>query len=344
VNNIGPKNQNFIAESFLQGSDLNKRIGKIIKEISQETGFIADGQTQTSGWWGSKIIGAFHRHGKYQGKAAVLKVQGIKPNTSEIEMIKSFEAQNKSQIIRPPKLYATIPWSDEKRYEALIMEDVGDKKVIDAPTNSDEVKRFFRIFKEYREKCRNCPWLERPGISIGEMIKTRFEKWKKSSLEIYPDHPFRNSDDMQLIDQVIKFLVEKYSGIEWEFQHGHLSDSDLYIEANGQIAVLSNLYWSWRAPFYDAVFAYHWFIYHLADMKEITPEEIEKQRKLWLDKIYELFGKDKGLLKLALLERAIAGLNLDALSVDIKSPVASYLIERTRKNVISLMEEINEFN
>ena len=69
-------------------------------------------------------------------------------------------------------------------------------------------------------------------------------------------------------------------------------------------------------------------------------EKIEEQRKLWLDKIFELFGKDNRLLKLALLERAVAGLNLDALSLDPKVPIAKYLVEKTRSNVVELMEII----
>ena len=172
------------------------------------------------------------------------------------------------------------------------------------------------------------------------MIKIRFEKWRKSSWEIYPNHPLRKKGDVKLIDRVIKILTDKYQGVEWEFQHGHLSDSDFYEVPDGQIVVLSNLYWSWRAPFYDAVFAYHWHIYHLADIKDISLEKIEEQRKLWLDKIFELFGKDNRLLKLALLERAVAGLNLDALSLDPKVPIAKYLVEKTRSNVVELMEII----
>jgi len=334
------KSQNYIAEGFLQGLDLDKRFDQIISEISDEIGFIPSGMISTSNWWGSKIFGAFHCWGKFQNKRAVLKVQGVKPETSEIEMIGLFNAQNKSQLIRPPKLYTTIPWSNEKRYEALIMEDVGDKKILNEPTNNKEVKRFFKIFLEYREKCRNKPWLKKPDESIGEMIRTRFEKWRKSSWEIYPNHPLRKKGDVKLIDQAIEILAEKYHGVEWEFQHGHLSDGDLYEISDGQIVVLSNLYWSWRAPFYDAIFAYHWFIYHLVEIDGITPEKIERQRELWLKEIFRLFGKNNRLLRLALLERAAAGLNLDALSVDPKLPIAKYLVEKTRKEVRYLIDEI----
>ena len=334
------KKQNYIAESFLQGSDLDKRFDQIILEISNETGFNPSGIISTSNWWGSKTFGAFHCWGKFQNKRAVLKVQGVKPETSEVEMIESFEAQNQSRIIRPPKLYAVIPWSDERKYEALIMEDVGDKKILNEPTNGKEVKRFFETFREYREKCRNKPWLVRPDMSIGEIIRTRFEKWRKSSYEIYPDHPLRRTHDAKLIDQAIGILAEKYRGVDWEFQHGHLSDGDVFEVSGGQVVVLSNLYWSWRAPCYDAIFAYHWFIYHLSEIDGILPEKIEKQKNLWLEEIFRLFGRHNQLLKLALLERAVAGLNLDALSMNPNVPIAKYLVEKTRTDVEELMGTI----
>jgi len=43
------------------------------------------------------------------------------------------------------------------------------------------------------------------------------------------------------------------------------------------------------------------------------------------------------LLRLALLERATAGLNLDALSIDPKKPITEYLICQTRENLQMLL-------
>jgi hypothetical protein len=100
--------------------------------------------------------------------------------------------------------------------------------------------------------------------------------------------------------------------------------------------LLSNLYWSWRPPLYDAVFGYHWYIYSLAQVEGITPEAVEAQRTLWLKHIKALpqaQGDNNKLLRLALLERAAAGLNLDALSVDPQKPITEYLVQATREQV-----------
>lgn len=105
--------------------------------------------------------------------------------------------------------------------------------------------------------------------------------------------------------------------------------------------ILSNLYWSWKPPFYDAIFGYHWFIYNLSSLEDITSEIVEQQKELWLSKILgtHLKGVKLKLINLAFLERAAAGLNLDALSIDQESPIAKYLIEETRRNLKKLIKK-----
>ncbi|MBI2613373.1 MAG: hypothetical protein HYW62_01225 [Candidatus Levybacteria bacterium] len=100
----------------------------------------------------------------------------------------------------------------------------------------------------------------------------------------------------------------------------------------------------WKSPFYDAIFGYHWFIYQLARdrLKNPTIELIEEQRNLWLSKINSLAktDSDKKLLNLALLERAAAGLNLDALKADPKKSISKYLAEKTRENLKNLLTKL----
>ena len=110
------KKQNIMARKVLEKSDLAEREKQVVEELSRKTGFTPSKLLGRSAWWGSKHIGAFHYLGKFEEKEAVLKVQGVKPETSEIHMINSFAEQNKSKIIRPPRLYITIPWDDKKRY------------------------------------------------------------------------------------------------------------------------------------------------------------------------------------------------------------------------------------
>ena len=139
------KEQNVISEKVLKKSDLKQRVGQIVEEVAQETKFEPERLLSESGWWGSEQIGAFHFKGRWQERPAVLKVQGNKPETSEIYMIKSFEEANQSDWIRPPEIYESLPWDDSKEYEALILEDAGDERVVSLPTNREEIDEFFTL-------------------------------------------------------------------------------------------------------------------------------------------------------------------------------------------------------
>lgn len=336
------KLQNKISHLFLTGSVfLQDREEKVLKDASERLGFKPTKLIDKSSWWNSEIIGALIYEGKFKGKKAVLKIQGVKPTTSEIYMIQSFSKANRSKILRPPLLYSYLPWDDEKMYEALVLEFVSGKKIVNSPTNENELEEFFALRAEYKKNCAVNPWIDKPKESLGEEIRTNFAKWKEASFKLYPNTPFREREDEKIINEAVSLLEKNYQGVEREFQHGHFAANDLLKTSDGSVVVLSNLYWSFKPPFYDAVFGYHWFIYYLASLESITIKLIEKQRSLWFSKINNLVKtkQDKKLLNLAFLERAAAGLNLDVLSIDVRSPVAGYLVSKTREILKALCQK-----
>src|SRR3989344_5981790 len=104
--NDSPKKQNEVWSGLNSGADLKERIPQIVDEISKKCAFVPDKILSTSSWWNQSTgVGAFHFSGKFNGKSSALKVQGVKPATSEVYMINSFAKQNKSKIIRPPNVY-----------------------------------------------------------------------------------------------------------------------------------------------------------------------------------------------------------------------------------------------
>ena len=336
-----PAAQNDVGGKFLDGSDLASREDEILNDASKKLNFSPQTLVGRSHWWGSQEIGAFHYQGLYQGKPAILKIQGVKPTSSEIFMIQSFVKANQSKIVRPPYLYAYLEWDDQVRYEALVLEYIDGKRIVNLPTNPNEVSRFFAAYAEYRNNCLSYPWITKPEETISAKIKSVFERWSEISKKIYPDHPLRKDSDYALIAQAVETLSKHYKNVDLEFVHGHLSDGDLY-QVGKQVVILSNLYWSWRPPFYDSIFAYHWYRYHLNDLIGTTPNVIKKQKKIWLDRIFLLPKDEHGekLLKLALLERATAGLNLDALSAKSDNPITAYLIDDTRRELEGLLQDL----
>ncbi len=326
--------QNFVSEFYFANSNLADRLEKILNLIATQTGFKIEKLIQRSSWWNSKQIGAIHYLGQYQGQTAILKIQGVKPAASEMEMIKAFNKQNKSQIIRPPHIYFNLLWNEELKFEAFIMEDVSREKVVSVPAKTSELDKFFELYQEYKNKCLTQPWLEKPAESLANQTTHNFTKWQKISSELQPNHPLKKKTDLTLINQGLKKLCDKLVNVDWQFMHGHFSARDLHPVGN-EIVLLSNLYWSWRQPFYDAVFGFHWYQYDLAN-SEVSLATLLTQRSTWKKYILDNLPQNElelQLLNLAFFERALAGLNLDGLIAPTDKSEA--LMELTREEISS---------
>lgn len=334
--------QNEISQTISGGSDLHLRMEAVLADAAEATGFVPERLLSKSSWWGSEQIGAFHYAGTHEGRQAVLKVQGVKPVTSEIYMLVEFAKQNKSTFIRPPLVYASKLWNDTDRYEAIVMEDVQGEKLVSYPGTVTEIKKFFTVYEEYKRNCITTPWITKPDGTIRDAIPKTLGKWQQKSISIYPSHPYRKSSDTELIEQATIALKSGYETVNLEFQHGHFSVNDLY-KAGEEIVLLSNLYWSWRLPFADRVFAAEWYKYNVVqNVPGLTVSEWENIRAVWLEYIDKsiIFENNENLrlLRLAQLERSTAGLVIDALTVDPKLPLAEFVVERTRQDVQKYIE------
>jgi len=326
------------SKDFEKVKDLLPRVDKILENVKAETGFEIGELIWSSDYFGSGVVGAVTYRGKYKNKKAVLKIQGAKPAISEVEMIESFEKQNKSKLIRTPKIFWRKKWNDKSQYEAIIMEEIWGNKIVEEGkiSGKENIKEFFDIYREYRDKCIRKPWLEKEKNKekIGEMIE---EAWQLS-LKIKPESPFRRGSDKELALTAASLLENIWGETEKEFMHGHLSVNDLKRQGR-EVIIFSNLFWKWKYPFYDAVFGYHWQIYSLHEVARISPELIEEQRNLWLEEIYKL--GERRLINAALLERAMAGLLLDSFAyIEETNIVAKYLVEATRAEVKRLIKEL----
>lgn len=334
-----------LAQTFKAGADMSTREKDILEDIVSRTDFKPEKVIWRSPYWKMKRIGAAHYLGTFKNKPAVLKIQGVKTEVSEIYMIKQFIAQDRSEVIRPARILATLPWRESKQYEALIMEHITGKKVLQSGKLQlrKNVGKFFDYYQEYRKNCLpKKPWLPKPiKIDLDKDLQNLILISKKA----YPNHPFRKSEDKKIAAEAVGILKEVYKNIPLEFIHAHLSVEDLVYQGK-QVILFSNLFWKWKYPFYDIVFGYQWFIYTLERVKGIKPVQVEKQRKIWLSEILNLpwvkrSPKNKRLVRAALLERAIAGLIIDSFLVDPKKPIAEYLTQSTRNQIKILSAELS---
>ena len=87
-----------LTSDFQKGTDITLIEKKIIEEICNKTGFIVEKNIWRSSYWGSNQIGASHWSGKFNNNSAVLKIQGAKPNISEVDVIKEFSNGKHNRI------------------------------------------------------------------------------------------------------------------------------------------------------------------------------------------------------------------------------------------------------
>lgn len=342
--------ENDVTEMRLQGQDLKHRWHSIFKEIVEKTGFSPDYDLlRQSQWWKTGKVGAVHCPGLLlkdgQEARAVLKIQGTKPATSEALMIEAFAKQNKSKIIRPPQVLAHIPWNQDKQYEALILERVDGKCAITSPpAPNDELDQFFNLYHEYKTNCCTKPWVEKPkSYSFRERVKN----WRAAVEEQAQNDLLRKIEDEELTERAIQLLERSLAANDLEFVHGHFQPGDLIVTTNGEVVLFSNLFWSWRMPFYDAVFAYHWWMLGMEHVPSgLTRQALEQERRHWFDKIFSLpevhvSSKTEHLVGLALLERAVPALMVDRFMLDPKKDSAKIITEGARQELRRLIDKLS---
>jgi len=331
-------------KAFTSGADMSSREKEILEDIVSKTDFLPEKVIWRSTYWGTNQVGAVHYLGIYKNDAAVLKIQGVKPDVSEIFMIEQFALQNRSKIVRPPILFHTIPWNEENGYEALIMEHVSGAQVLESKKleSRENIKKFLNVYLEYRNNCLPLkPWLPKPDSVKPE---DAFGQLWSTSQKAYPEHPFRKTEDHALGLKAYQTLFQVYKDVPMEFVHGHISMYDL-VRKGSQVVLFSNLFWKWKFPFYDLVFGFHWFLFELEHVEGINPIDIDQQRDLWNKIFFDLPGvrnseESKKLLKAALLERAVSGLIIDSFLMDKNKPIVKYLNSPLREQVIQLTKEI----
>lgn len=323
-----------------EGRDLKNRWKKILTYIEKSEKFIPKkGTFRKSIWWKTGKVGAVFLEGniKRDGKntSAILKIQGVRPETSEYEMIKAFGKHNKSRIIRPPEVYVYVPWDEDKQFEALIFEKVDGKPVITHnPPTDEELNRFFDLYHEYREKCRRTAWVEKPKYSYSEHV----DRWLTMSEKQRKKDKLGMPGDWELMERGIEIVEREIKTSGLEFVHGHLTSGDLIEISKGDVVLFSNLFWGWRVPFYDAVFEYHWKMLWLARVRNLTSDMMETERKRWMDKLNFIPQRK---LNLALLERAVPALMVDRIFLDWKKESTAIVVEGCRKELRRLIRSFS---
>ncbi len=319
-------------DDFFKNIDLSRKKEEILKQIAEKINFKPDNtQIWESRYW-HKGVGAFNISGIFTDKngrkyKAVLKVQGVKPKISESEIIEKFNHQNKSPLIKLPRVLFYLPWNNKLNFEVYVFEKVEAEFIIKPhePASKENLKEFFRAYREYKDKALQKPFLPKPK-NLPPYIE-KFKKWRTIRLDNPLKYYITKEEDKKLL-KIAEFISKTLKNQPPEFQHGHLSVYDIKKKGKNYY-LFSNLFWSWYYPLYDSVFAFEWFILGLAHLPSKT---IEEQINLWLEAIKNALQNSqcvkrtygKGFLKhhhLGVVERLAAALNLDMLLIGKKEDI-----------------------
>lgn len=338
-------NQNDITAMRELGIDLSTRWRGLLPNVLQETNFRPDWErVRQSQWWRTGKIGAVSIHGTFEGKKpAILKLQGVKPKTSEVDQIHQFDAQNKSKIIRSPRVYKHLPWNKDLQLEAIVFEEIVNARssIAKHPAPQDQLDLYFDLYQEYRANCLNTPWVKKPSDwSYSEQV----ENWLRATENMREHDSFFQDTDWKLMRRGVEIIENNLSISNLEFMHGHFQPGDLLVVSKQEVVLFSHLFWSWRIPHYDKVFGYHWWMLGMEHVRGLTEEKYTTERQRWLDKIYGLpdvqSSKQKHLLKLAFLERAVPALMVDRLMLDQTKPSAELITKFKRQELEELVREL----
>lgn len=270
---------NKITEKYFIQDDFSQRETEVLAQVTAETGFVVEKEIFRGMIYDKNKVGSLIYKGTFDGKPAVLKLQGLKPEVDEGEIVKRFTAQSQSKLVRVPVLYAHKHWTEKRGYGYLITEYVDAPKIFEMPfASAEQMQDFARFYQEYRTSALTRLWIEPETNDSLKFSIHRMDHWRKIS-----EHKKRlDSRDYA------PYLVRYYSAarkhlpsIPMVFCHGHLTANDIYRLNDGSFVILSNLFWGYRIQWHDLAFNIWACLQHIRDTS-YTFEQLLQYVEEWL--------------------------------------------------------------
>lgn len=324
-----------IVEKYFEENDFLERYEAVRDEVVSKTGFVIERELFRGMIYDSDKLGSVIYKGLFEDQPAVLKLQGLKPETDEIDIVVKFDEQNTSKRIRLPKLYDSKHWDEKTKYGYQITEFISAPHIFEMPFATDEqIKLFCEFYEEYRKNCLNNAFVMRAEDEnrAGEFVLRRVDIWKRIALakeNLEKRLPQEKIDD--LTQRFEQLMINELADVYMVFCHGHLTAKDiLYDEETGRFILLSNLYWSYRPEFYDLVFGLHWSLESISG-PDFSYQKYVEYIKKWFHYFYEIpvVEKDndaKRKIHLMMLERTMGGILLDTGSRPIEDKNTEHLL------------------
>ncbi|MCL5099621.1 MAG: hypothetical protein M1158_00665 [Candidatus Marsarchaeota archaeon] len=287
------------AVSFAEKSAPNALIGgekRVLDEVIRKTGFVPEKEIfrgEQIYAKGKPLLGSVHYSGTYEGKPAVLKLQGLKVEVSEALMARNFERQNRSKIIHAPKIYRNEEWSAKRGYGFTISELIEGRPIYGTPFATErQMKEFARFYQEYKTRAITRPWVSAdPGrIHIStpsrsstalEAVMKSVERWRSNAEE---RGRLEFDDYARCLVRFYPLAAEYIPRMKLEFMHGELMAQHVLRMRDGTYRILSNILWRYALEWNDLAKNVWWNLLQIHS-NSCTLKEVTAYVEKWL-KVY----------------------------------------------------------
>ncbi len=277
---------NKITEKYFKHANFADHEKRVLNEITTKTNFQPKKEIFRGQIYDKDKVGSLIYKGVWQDQSAILKIQGLQPETDEIDIIERFNSQNESAKIRLPKLYKGLRWNEQNGYGYLLLEYVDAPQIYQPPfANPEQIKDFCTLYQEYKTKCLREPFVERESNEQSSLVFTtqRVSHWVK----IAQTKGHLAEAEVKNVEKFLSLAGKHLPSIKMEFMHGHFTYNAIFKLSDKEYVVMSNLFWSYRPEFYDATFHLWIGIKSLRD-QNVTVEYVIEYLQNWLEEYKKL--------------------------------------------------------
>ncbi|MCL5795833.1 MAG: hypothetical protein M1338_05780 [Patescibacteria group bacterium] len=277
---------NKITEKYFEHTNFADYEQGVLRKIITKTKFQPEKEIFRGQIYDNNKVGSLIYKGIWKNKPTVLKIQGLRPEVDEIDIINRFNHQNKSTKIKLPKLYGGSKWNEKNGYGYLLLEYINAPQVYQSPFASPkQIKDFCAFYQEYKTKCLYIPFFKREPNEKSSLVFTaqRVSHW----LNIAQSKKHLTMAEVKNAEKFLILAGRHLPSIKMEFMHGHLTYNDIFKLPNDKYILMSNLFWSYRPEFYDATFHLWAGIKGSRDLK-ITTKQAKNYLQSWLKEYKKL--------------------------------------------------------
>jgi len=287
---------NLITSQAFAADNANALIKRALGEIHEVYGWQVDDKKPlfSGAYYDSKKVGSYINRAKNKsGKGAVLKLQLRPLEFDEGFIIRYIQKENRSSKIRLPEIILDQAWNEEAGYGFIIFEDLSALPNLwsngfrVSKKEMDQHKEFLVEF--FNRVLPTTPFLDEPQISLREKYIESFEHFYEIASQ--SDHHHIDDKEAKKFRNLCFQVIEACQFGEMHFTHAHLSGLDIKYDSQKDIFIpLANLYWSYRAQYYEITFPVWVNIMHARDKNfnlDKLLQVVEQWNTLWSVGLYD---------------------------------------------------------